>query len=253
MKYIIILFLVWNIYADDILIEEIKEIPSDIKLFYSSDNLKLNKDTYKVGAEIAATTLILMSLDEDIREIVQKNKSETLNDISPLFRKFGEFYPPLFLVGVGYISDNEKNIKTGIYAAEASLLGLGITYVGKNIFTRARPYTDDGSNSWGNDLFEDKYSSFPSAHSTISFATATVIAEMYKDKKGISELSYTLATLAALSRVYDDKHWASDIFLGSCIGYFSGKVLIKIKENNDLIVVPIGAENNYGIGVIGKF
>ena len=34
-----------------------------------------------------------------------------------------------------------------------------------------------------------------------------------------------------MSRVYDDKHWLSDVFLGSCIGYFSGKTIIPFNSH----------------------
>ena len=252
MKYIILLLLSINIFGESIIEENIKEIPKDVQSF-SKSFFNPNKEDLIVGAEVIGTTLLIMNFDEDIKKFANKNKSSILDSLSPVFRKFGEFYPPVILLSTGYIFNNNKSVETGIYATEASLLGLGITFVGKNIFARARPYTEEGSNSWNNDRFNKDYSSFPSGHSTVSFATASVIAEMYKDNKYIPKLSYTLATLAALSRIYDDKHWASDIILGSSIGYFSGKTLIKIKKNKDFQVVPTADSEGYGLTLLGKF
>jgi membrane-associated phospholipid phosphatase len=252
MKYIFLFLLSLNLFSESLTLSLVEEIPTDIKSI--ENNLKtLNKTDYAVGVGVVGTTLLIMQFDEDIKEFANKNKSDTLDKLAPAFRKFGEFYPPLILISTGYLLDNEKSVETGIYATEASLLGLGITFLGKNIFTRARPYTGNGSNSWGNESFNKDYSSFPSGHSTVSFATATVIAEMYKDRKYIPKLSYTLATLAALSRIYDDKHWASDVILGSSIGYFSGKTLIKIKKNKNFQIVPIADSNGYGLTLLGKF
>lgn len=253
MKYLLFIWISLVIFSNDLLQEEIKDIPKNAKLFYTDPNFTINKENSITAAKIVTTTLIIMSFDEDIREYIQKNKNNTIDELSPIFRKFGEFYPPLFLMGMGYVSNDEKSLKTGIYAAEASMFGLGISYIGKNIFSRARPYTENGASSWNNKSFDDKYSSFPSAHSTISFATAAVISEMYSDKKGVAEIAYILATLGALSRIYDDKHWASDVFLGSCIGYISGKTFIKIKEKENFLLVPLATENTYGLGIIGKF
>jgi membrane-associated phospholipid phosphatase len=35
-----------------------------------------------------------------------------------------------------------------------------------------------------------------------------------------------LATLTSLSRVYADKHWASDVFAGAVIGYLGAQVTL---------------------------
>jgi hypothetical protein len=60
---------------------------------------------------------------------------------------------------------------------------------------------------------------FPSGHSALAFSLAMVIASKYKGTV-IPIIAYITAVLTALSRVHDKKHWASDIFLGSVIGFF---------------------------------
>lgn len=250
-KILLIFLCSFSLYAENLTLSLIKDTPKDTLEFYSGLGKLENKD-YLKGAGILATAYLLTNFDEDIKEFKDKHENKTLDNLAPVFRKFGEFYPSLILFTVGQFTNNEKTIKAGYYSAEAALLAAGITYVGKNIFARARPYTGEGANSWNNERFNSDYSSFPSGHSTVAFATATVLAQMYKDEKGIPELMYTLASLAALSRIYDDKHWFSDVVLGSSIGYFSGKLLLNLKEK-DGFIGPQTDGNSIGLVFGGQF
>jgi membrane-associated phospholipid phosphatase len=39
--------------------------------------------------------------------------------------------------------------------------------------------------------------------------------------------AYSLATLTGISRIYDNKHWASDVFLGAALGYTMAELIWK--------------------------
>jgi hypothetical protein len=43
---------------------------------------------------------------------------------------------------------------------------------------------------------------------------------------------YSGATLVGLSRMYHNKHWASDVALGALIGTFSGKKVVMASHDN---------------------
>jgi membrane-associated phospholipid phosphatase len=43
-------------------------------------------------------------------------------------------------------------------------------------------------------------------------------------------LAYGIATLTALSRVNDNAHWASDVFFGAIIGYFTAKAIMALNN-----------------------
>ena len=60
---------------------------------------------------------------------------------------------------------------------------------------------------------------------------ATVIAKEYRDKKWVGIASYGLASLVGLSRLGLDKHWASDVFVGSILGYAIGNFTFKQHQN----------------------
>jgi membrane-associated phospholipid phosphatase len=49
-----------------------------------------------------------------------------------------------------------------------------------------------------------------------------------------------MASLVAFERVYSDKHWTSDVFLGAAIGYFVAKDIVKKdNKNNSLSIYPL--------------
>lgn len=251
--YKIIFFLLsFSIFAENLTLNLISDFPQDTKNFYGEIS-KFEKKEYLIGGSLLTTAFLLTTVDSSIKNFKDSHESETLDTLTPIFRKFGEFYPQLLFFTYGQMANDTKAIKTSIYSLEAALLGSSITYLGKNIFARARPNTGEGSSSWFNKSFNSAYSSFPSGHSTVAFATATVISQMYKDEKFIPPLMYTLASLAAFSRVYNDKHWASDIFLGSAIGYYSGKLLLKLKNKEDNFLFPQSNGTEFGITFGGEF
>ena len=49
-------------------------------------------------------------------------------------------------------------------------------------------------------------------------------------------LAYLPAVLTAFSRVYQDDHWTSDVFLGAAIGYFVGTWVHNQHDENDYSV-----------------
>jgi membrane-associated phospholipid phosphatase len=59
---------------------------------------------------------------------------------------------------------------------------------------------------------------------------ATVIADR-TDHLIVDGICYGLAALTSLSRIHEDKHWASDVLIGSAIGYFTAKKICALNIN----------------------
>jgi membrane-associated phospholipid phosphatase len=76
---------------------------------------------------------------------------------------------------------------------------------------RLRP---DGSN----------HQSFPSGHSAVTFATATVIERHLGWRKSL--LGYTIASYVAASRLHDNKHYLSDVIFGAAVGSIAGRTVV---------------------------
>ena len=83
--------------------------------------------------------------------------------------------------------------------------------------------------------------SFWSGHTVGAFAVASAIAESYNDKPYVAYISYGIASLTGLSRIHDEKHWPSDVFVGAVVGSQIGKYLVRIHRNSNynLSFVPM--------------
>jgi hypothetical protein len=67
--------------------------------------------------------------------------------------------------------------------------------------------------------------SFPSGHTATAFAGATFLWEEYKDKSiWIGVAGYAVATGTGLFRIYNNRHWLTDVAAGAGIGILSTKI-----------------------------
>lgn len=89
------------------------------------------------------------------------------------------------------------------------LLGAGWMWTGKYGFGILRP---DNSN----------HKSFPSGHSFFSFTGAEILRREYGEEyPWIAVAGYTVATVVALMRIYNNRHWAGDVLAGAGLGILS--------------------------------
>ncbi len=99
--------------------------------------------------------------------------------------------------------------------------------------------------------FFSRYDSFFSGHTVSAWSLATVIAENYKNRLWVPITCYGLATLVGLSRLTEDDHWLSDVFVGAVVGFAVGKMVVR-NQNKRLQVSPslsaggIGLAFSYG-------
>ena len=101
----------------------------------------------------------------------------------------------------------------GMDEIEATLLAEGISQGLKEVVRRDRPQQTDGNQA-------TTYS-FPSGHATLTFATATVLQQHLGYKAGIP--TYLVASYVAMSRLHDNRHYASDVVFGAGLGVVVGR------------------------------
>jgi len=119
---------------------------------------------------------------------------------------------------VGRATHNDRARETGILGAEALVdSGILVTVV-KEITQRTRP---SGGHSRSD--FFDGGSSFPSGHSIEAWSLATVIANEYHDHRAVQIAAYGIASAVSISRFTGEKHYLSDILVGSAMGYGIGR------------------------------
>lgn len=194
--------------------------------------LAWNKINWLTAVLVAGTTVGLYTRDEDIRDWSQRHRNRTSDNMAVFVKPLGDgryTLPPLALFyAYGYYFNNHKACRTVLVTLES--------YVISNIFIqtiklaghRHRPHTGDPHNTWDGPSLYINNLSFPSGHSNGAFSIAASIAYAYQDKPLIPVVCYSLATLTAFSRVNDNDHWASDIFFGSAVGFFTARAIYKL-------------------------
>lgn len=65
--------------------------------------------------------------------------------------------------------------------------------------------------------------SFPSGHTSSTFASATVLADHYGWKVGVP--AYGVAGFVGWTRIRDRSHWMSDVVFGSAVGIAAGRAV----------------------------
>jgi membrane-associated phospholipid phosphatase len=93
--------------------------------------------------------------------------------------------------------------------------------------------------------------SFPSGHSSATFASVTVLAEHYGWKVGVP--AYAVAGFIGWTRVRDQQHWLSDVVFGSALGIISGRaVTLGHRHRAAWAVVPVAMPNGGGVYVVKR-
>ena len=99
-------------------------------------------------------------------------------------------------------------------------LELATSYIAVGVIVNGIKYTvretrPDGSSN----------NSFPSGHTATTFMGAELVRIEYgEDYPWLAAGAYTIATTVGVLRVYNDKHWFTDVFAGAGVGILSARI-----------------------------
>lgn len=208
------------------------------------------KEWIAAGAVVGGTVL-LYQYDLEIRNYFQSKQTPLGQDISKyVLEPWGNNYTfatMALFYGQGLIWKNERSKKVALLGVKAYVLAGFYVTIPKMLLNRHRPYHDDPPNPYNWDGPSSPfYKSFPSGHTTTVFAVAAVVASEYQETIWVPIVTYTIASMAGLSRMYDDKHWSSDVFFAAAFGWSMGK-LIHTSANWKIQTMPMITPESAGI------
>jgi membrane-associated phospholipid phosphatase len=132
---------------------------------------------------------------------------------------------------IGRVTGHRRVASVGTDLIRAQLLTQTLT---AGIKLSARRHRPDGEEF-----------SFPSGHSSVTFATATVLQRNFGWKAGVP--AYAAATYVAASRVQMKRHFLSDVAFGAAIGIVAGRTVTVGRGRAQFAIAPTVSPNQAGV------
>lgn len=224
----------------------------------------VNFDTndWLIAGGVAGTTGLLLLADKEINDTWRDDiRSGTVDDFLDVMELFGS--SRIIVLGsvagyaAGEVVGSPQAKEASLLVAQSFVLSAGFTQGMKFAFRRDRPDDSrDDQYSFFSSTASKTNSSFASGHATNAFSLASVLTEVYSPNvPWLGWVLYPIATATSLARVNNERHWASDVFLGSALGYFIGKMVVRyspFRGNPDVSVVPLTDGNTTGLKIVHR-
>lgn len=199
------------------------------------------RDVGILGAAIAGSA-VLFSVDRSIADQVRGSSLQQnafARNVMSGARVFGD--PGVVVIGAGLwaagqFGGNRTQRLVGLRSLEAIVVSGAVTGMIKSVTGRARPDRSPGNARdfviWRGIGDDGDFQSFPSGHTTAAFAFAAAVDAEWgrlspKRAGWVGPALYGVAALTGVSRVFNDRHWASDVLLGGVIGYVAGHAVVR--------------------------
>jgi membrane-associated phospholipid phosphatase len=131
---------------------------------------------------------------------------------------------------LGRLTHSPRMTAVGADLFRAELIAQGLTIGLKESVRRRRP---EGSGF-----------AFPSGHTTVSFASATVLQQHFGWRVGAP--AYALASYVAMSRVQMQRHYLSDVAFGAALGIAAGRT-VTLGSQRRMQLSPMFAPGGGGV------
>lgn len=253
MKSIVFIFLmVFSISFSQTKIDTIKK--DSIRIDYSK-NLKYNYKQLIIPTVLISYGIIgleshqIQIFNSGIKNEVGEHIDEKLS-----IDDFSQYLPAASVFGLSALGiKGNNNVKDKAIILTTSYLLMGLTV---NAFkTTASVERPDGSS----------FNSFPSGHTATAFMGAELLYQEYKDISiwyGIS--GYIVAAGTGVFRMYNNRHWLTDVAAGAGIGILStkaaywlfptiNKLFTKKNTKQQTVFIPYYDGKTTGFGLVSKF
>lgn len=190
------------------------DVGRDYKAWFTLDTTR----TLMVGT---ATAMFVRPADEALTD----RGFREVEDVLGAGDEYGNllFQVPLAVGwwGIGH-AVGPKHADAGRDLLRAQISAASWTYAIKFAVNRTRPNGDPRS--------------FPSGHSSATFATATVVHRHYGLKAALA--FYALGVYTSAARIHDRKHWLSDTVMGATVGIAAGRAVTFHLKQHPVHVTP---------------
>jgi membrane-associated phospholipid phosphatase len=139
---------------------------------------------------------------------------------------YGNVGVPAGLLAGGIITNDKAMRQNALYVAGSTAISAGLTEIIKHLVKRPRPFLQ---NVHITPIYRPGNYSFPSGHSSSSFATATALSIAYP-KWYVILPAYLWAGSTAYSRMYLGVHYPTDVAAGAGLGAASALPLLFLKK-----------------------
>ena len=214
------------------------------------------RDYIKSIILLGTSGLTYAVLDDPIKEWAQRTRNSHSAFFSDKLQFVGQGYLSAGIVAsfeiYGLAARQKKPRRVALLSAESFILSTGICTAMKHLAGRARPNTGADHDQWyGPQVSHKSQTSFFSGHTTAIFSVATVVAIEYSNHKWVPPTIYTLATLAAASRIHDNKHWTSDVLFAALLSHYVAKTVVRLhnKMGNKFYLAPEISGNYNGLAM----
>ena len=205
-------------------------------------------DLTRAGGAVVAIGIISLA-DESIARGTQRRSlqnNHTLNNAADAIQIIGD--PGALLLStslfvVGKLSHQPGLASASLRSTEAIIASGAVTQLLKLSIGRARPVVTSDNDAYAFHPFhgsQTNFNSFPSGHTTAVFAAATVFSTEIRYShpraaKFTTPLLYGFATAVGGARMYNDRHWLSDVVGGALIGHFVGRKITSrvVRQHHD--------------------
>ncbi|MFI5228136.1 MAG: phosphatase PAP2 family protein [Gemmatimonadales bacterium] len=197
-----------------------------------------------LAAGFAVGTIAIRPLDKSAAVALQepsRQKRMIFQEGSAVVRTIA--VPGSVIIGTsmyaaGRLAHVDRLAEVGLHGTEAIGLGSAVADVLKDVLGRARPFVDSVANP---DDWQPmrgfrrgaNFQSFPSGHTVAAFAAAAAVSSETSrwwpmaTYFGIGPVLYGGAAAVGISRMYNNRHWASDVIMGAAIGTFAGTKVVR--------------------------
>lgn len=192
------------------------------------------KDWLVLGGMLAGAGALTF-VDQPVRHFWQLRHNKFLNGVETIGYHYGKPYTAVTLTAGFYMSGlifkSAWARETGLMLGTSIFSSSVVTGAIKTIAGRARPGPTAENLEFRPFHDSPAFHAFPSGHSSVAFGISLVLARRVEPVP-LKIFFYSLAGTTAVSRMYSDAHWLSDIAFGGMLAWFCADTAMSRLQRN---------------------